>query len=71
MAYVLTGPTILAMRWSTKSIRLVAQAGQRGQAYTEYGLILFLIGITVIGALMLLSQQVFSLWHQISAAMPR
>jgi len=42
-----------------------------GQAYTEYSLILLLIGITVIGALMLLGQSVHELWHSIQTAMPR
>ncbi|HEY9288015.1 MAG TPA: hypothetical protein VIT43_08335 [Candidatus Dormibacteraeota bacterium] len=54
-----------------KSSRRFSHVAQQGQAYSEYGLILFLIGITVIGAFMLLSQQAFALWHQISAAMPR
>ena len=44
--------------------------GQAGQAYTEYGLILVLVGITVIGALTLMGQQVGGMWHTISAAMP-
>jgi Flp pilus assembly pilin Flp len=44
--------------------------GQSGQAYTEYGLILVLVGITVIGALTLMGQQVGGMWHTISAAMP-
>ena len=43
---------------------------QAGQAYTEYGLILILIAITVIGTLTILGQQVFAMWHQISAGMP-
>jgi len=34
-------------------------------------LILFLIGITVIGALILLGQSVHDLWHAITTAMPR
>lgn len=42
-----------------------------GQAYVEYGLILMLIGLTVIGALTLLGQQVHELWHNITTAMPR
>ena len=42
-----------------------------GQAYTEYGLILILIGLTVIGALTLLGQSVHELWHSITTAMPR
>ena len=42
-----------------------------GQANTEYGLILILIGITVIGALTLLGQSVHEMWHTITAAMPR
>jgi len=42
-----------------------------GQAHTEYSLILMLIGITVIGALMLLGQSVHELWHSIQTAMPR
>jgi len=42
-----------------------------GQAHTEYSLILMLIGITVIGALMLLGQSLHELWHSIQAAMPR
>ena len=53
---------------------LWARAGwgcQAGQAYTEYGLILVLVGITVIGALTLMGQQVGGMWHTISAAMPR
>jgi Flp pilus assembly pilin Flp len=41
-----------------------------GQAYTEYGLILLLIGITVIGALTLLGQSVREMWHGITTAMP-
>ena len=44
---------------------------QAGQAHTEYGLILLLIGITVIGALTLLGQSVNELWHTIITAMPR
>lgn len=44
--------------------------GQAGQAYTEYGLILVLIGITVIGALTIMGGQVYTMWHSISAAMP-
>ncbi len=44
---------------------------QAGQAYTEYSLILVLIGITVIGALTIMGQQVHTMWHTISAAMPR
>ena len=44
--------------------------GQTGQAHTEYGLILVLVGITVIGALTLMGQQVGGMWHTISAAMP-
>src|SRR5438876_626314 len=48
-----------------------AAHGQAGQANTEYGLILMLIGITVIGALTILGQQVHEMWHTIAAAMPR
>jgi pilus assembly protein Flp/PilA len=44
---------------------------KRGQGYTEYGLILLLIGIVVIGALTLLGQSVHDLWHSITTAMPR
>ncbi len=44
---------------------------QRGQGYTEYGLILMLIGLVVIGALTLLGQSVHELWHNITTAMPR
>jgi Flp pilus assembly pilin Flp len=44
---------------------------KRGQGYTEYGLILLLIGLVVIGALMLLGQSVHDLWHNITTAMPR
>ena len=47
------------------------KAGQAGQGNTEYGLILMLIGITVIGALTLLGQSVHELWHSITTAMPR
>jgi Flp pilus assembly pilin Flp len=47
-----------------------AGRGQAGQAYTEYGLILVLIGVTVIGALTIMGGQVFTMWHSISAAMP-
>ena len=45
--------------------------GQMGQAQTEYGLILMLVAITVIGALTILGQQVHEMWHTIAAAMPR
>ena len=44
---------------------------KRGQGYTEYGLILMLIGLVVIGALTLLGQQVHELWHSITTSMPR
>ncbi|HYM96418.1 MAG TPA: hypothetical protein VET26_03875 [Candidatus Sulfotelmatobacter sp.] len=44
---------------------------QGGQAYTEYGLIVMLIGIVVIGALTLMGQSVLQLYHNASAAMPR
>jgi Flp pilus assembly pilin Flp len=44
---------------------------KRGQGYTEYGLILMLIGLVVIGALTLLGQSVHELWHSITTAMPR
>ena len=44
---------------------------QAGQAYTEYGLILVLVGITVIGALTIMGQQVGGMWDAISASMPR
>jgi Flp pilus assembly pilin Flp len=44
--------------------------GQAGQAFTEYGLILVLVGITVIGALTIMGQQVGGMWHTISASMP-
>jgi Flp pilus assembly pilin Flp len=47
-----------------------AGSGQAGQAYTEYGLILVLIGITVIGALTIMGGQVYTMWHSITAAMP-
>ncbi len=43
---------------------------EAGQASAEYGVILTLIGITVIGALTLLGQSVHELWHTISAPMP-
>ena len=45
--------------------------GQAGQTYTEYGLILVLVGITVIGALTFMGQQVGGMWQAISASMPR
>lgn len=51
--------------------RVEAARNQAGQAYTEYGLILVLVGITVIGALTIMGQQVHAMWHTISAAMPR
>jgi len=44
---------------------------KRGQGYTEYGLILMLIGLVVIGALTLLGQSVHDLWHSITTSMPR
>ena len=47
-----------------------SRRGQAGQAHTEYGLILVLVGITVIGALTLMGQQVGGMWHTISASMP-
>jgi Flp pilus assembly pilin Flp len=53
------------LRWT------VVKKLEAGQAHTEYGLILFLIGITVIGALILLGQSVHDLWHAITTAMPR
>jgi pilus assembly protein Flp/PilA len=43
---------------------------KRGQGYAEYGLILMLIGLVVIGALTILGQQVHDLWHNITSAMP-
>ena len=45
--------------------------GQAGQANTGYGLIVMLIGTTVIAALTILGQQVHEMWHTIAAAMPR
>jgi Flp pilus assembly pilin Flp len=47
-----------------------ARGRKAGQAYTEYGLILVLVGITVIGPLTLMGQQAGGMWHTISAAMP-
>jgi len=44
---------------------------QAGQSYVEYGLILMLIGLVVIGALTLLGQSLHELWHNITTAMPR
>lgn len=44
---------------------------KRGQGYTEYGLILMLIGLVVIGALTLLGQQVHDLWRSVTTSMPR
>ena len=44
---------------------------QRGQGYTEYGLILMLIGLVVIGALTLMGQSVHDLWHNITTSMQR
>ncbi len=44
---------------------------KRGQGYTEYGLILMLIGLVVIGALTLMGQSVQELWRNIATAMPR
>jgi Flp pilus assembly pilin Flp len=41
---------------------------KRGQGYTEYGLILMLIGLVVIGALTLLGQQLHELWHSITTS---
>jgi len=43
---------------------------KRGQGLTEYGLILMLIGLVVIGALTLLGQSVHELWHNITISMP-
>jgi pilus assembly protein Flp/PilA len=43
---------------------------KRGQGYAEYGLILMLIGLVVIGALTILGQQVHDLWHNITTALP-
>jgi Flp pilus assembly pilin Flp len=43
---------------------------KRGQGYTEYGLILMLIGLVVIGALTIMGQQVHDMWHDITVAMP-
>jgi Flp pilus assembly pilin Flp len=51
--------------------RLALLRTQSGQSYTEYGIILFLIGITVICAVTLLGQQVYGMWHQVTASMPR
>ncbi len=44
---------------------------ERGQGYTEYGLILMLIGLVVIGALTLMGQSVQELWRNITTSMPR
>jgi len=44
---------------------------KRGQGYTEYGLILMLIGLVVIGALTLMGQSVQELWRNITTSMPR
>ena len=52
-------------------IRMKRLRIQAGQAYTEYGLILVLVGITVIGALTIMGHQVGGMWHAISASMPR
>ena len=41
-----------------------------GQGYVEYGLILMLIGLVVIGALTILGQQVHDLWRNITSTMP-
>jgi len=41
-----------------------------GQGYVEYGLILMLIGLVVIGALTILGQQVHDLWRNITTTMP-
>ena len=57
--------SLLTMRSRGKSAHR-----QAGQAYTEYSLILVLVGITVIGALTIMGQQVHAMWHTISAAMP-
>lgn len=48
----------------------MSRRAQAGQAYTEYGLILVLVGITVIGALTIMGQQVHGMWHSISVAIP-
>lgn len=56
-------------RWA--GVVALTKRAQAGQAYTEYGLILVLIGITVIGALTIMGQQVHGMWHSISASMPR
>lgn len=61
----------MAMRQLQRFLRgLHLWSNQSGQAYTEYGVILALIAITVIGALTILGQQVFQMWHQISTSMP-
>ena len=44
---------------------------KRGQGYAEYGLILMLIGLVVIGALTLMGQSVQELWRNITTSMPR
>jgi Flp pilus assembly pilin Flp len=44
---------------------------KRGQAHTEYGLILMLIGLTTIGALILLGLSVHEMWHTVTVSMPR
>ncbi len=43
---------------------------RRGQGYTEYGLILMLIGLVVIGALTLMGLSVHELWRNITTSMP-
>ena len=46
------------------------EQSQDRRGHAESGLILMLIGITVIGALTLLGQSVHEMWHIITAAMP-
>ena len=57
-------------RRSTPTMSRVSNL-KAGQANTEYGLILMLIGLTVIGALTLLGQSVHEIWHTIISSMPR
>ncbi len=47
-----------------------ARGGQAGQAYAEYGMILVIIGIAVVGSLTLMGHSVFNMFQNVSGSFP-